>query len=106
MGVFFESAGTIAEGTTLLRIFSLGFPFVGGLIMIEQIHQGVGLNTPSMIFMIIQGWGLQVAPVLILVHFFGFTQEAIWWVLTLSAVVASVGFYLYYRRGRWLQVKV
>ncbi|RKX25662.1 MAG: hypothetical protein DRP47_09440 [Candidatus Zixiibacteriota bacterium] len=106
MGLFFDNPETVAQGVAILRTFAFSFPFFGAFIMLEEIHMGVGLNTPVMIVTIIQGWGLQVLPVLLLTQIGGFDQYAIWWVLALSGVVSSIGFYFYYRRGRWLGVKV
>lgn len=107
MKVFFPtSPETVAYGTELLRIFAFGFPFFGAFIMLEQVHVGVGLNTPSMIIMTFHGWCLQVLPALIATQVFGFSQDAIWWTLAASGAVSSLIFYSYYRRGRWLTVTV
>ncbi len=106
MSVFFESAETVSHGKTLLRILTLGFPFFGAFIMMEQIHMGVGLNTPTMIVSIIHAWGLQVGPVLIATELLGLGETAIWWIFSVSGIISSIGFYWYYRRGRWLEMKV
>lgn len=106
MGLFFESAETIAQGVMILHIWAVGFPFFGAFIMMETIHSGVGHNTPPMIVAIIHSWGLQVLPALIATQVLGFDQVAVWWILALSGVVSTAGFYLYYRRGAWLRYKV
>lgn len=106
MGLFFDSAETIQYGVELLRIWAIGFPFFGALIMIEMVHQGVGMNTPVMIMIAIHGWGLQVLPALLVTQVFGMGQTAVWWVFGISGIVSSIGFYLYYRRGKWLTVRV
>ena len=106
MGFFFDSPETISYGASLLRIMALGLPFFGAFITTEMIHQGVGLNTPTMVVSIIHSWGFQVVPALIVTQMFGFDQDAVWWVQTISGMISSTGFYLYYRRGRWLTVKV
>jgi len=59
MGIFFEATETITYGAIMLRIFAVGFPFFGAFIMLEQIHVGVGLNTPFMVVSVIHSWGLQ-----------------------------------------------
>lgn len=106
MGLFFESEATIRHGTELLQIWSVGFPFFGALIMIEMIHSGVGMNVPNMVVIGIHGWGLQVLPATIVTQFFGMDQTAVWWVFGISGVISSIGFYLYYRRGKWLTIKI
>ena len=90
----------------ILRILALCFPFVGALLSMEQIHMGVGMNVPAMVVTSIRAWGMQVLPVVILTQFFGYDHRAIWWSITISAIISAAGFYLYYRKGRWLERKV
>jgi len=106
MGLFFNSTETIQYGVELLRIWAIGFPFFGALIMLEMVYQGVGMNTPVMIMIAIHGWGFQVLPALLVTQVFGMDQTAVWWVFGISGIISSIGFYLYYRRGKWLTVKV
>jgi len=107
MKLFFPtSPETVAHGTELLRIFAIGFPFFGAFLIIEQVHVGVGLNTPVMVILTFHGWCLQVLPALVATQVFGFSQVAIWWTLALSGAVSTLIFYLYYQRGRWLTVQV
>jgi len=106
MGLFFESETTIRHGAELLRIWSAGFPFFGAMIMIEMVHSGVGMNMPNMVVIAIHGWGLQVLPAIVVTQFLGLDQTAVWWVFGISGMISSIGFYLYYRRGKWLTAKV
>ena len=106
MKIFFDNPETVRMGVQILRIAAVGFPFFGAYIMLEQIHVGVGLNMPFMVFSIIHAWGLQVLPAVIDTQVFGFNETAVWWVLTLAGVVTATLFYIYYTRGRWLTVKV
>lgn len=94
------------HGITLLRIFAISFPFFGAFIMLEQIHLGVGLNAPFMVFSIVHSWLFQVVPAVIATQFLGFTEVSVWWILTCSGIVTTTLFYAYYRRGRWLTAKV
>ncbi len=106
MGLFFDSPETIAHGVELLRIGAIVMPFFGIFIMVEQIHVGVGLNTPMMVIVTIHSWGFQVLPALLVTQVFGMDQTAVWWVLTCAGVGSSILFWLYYRRGKWLTAKV
>ena len=90
----------------MLRIFALGFPFIGAFLMIEEIHLGVGLNTPAMVMNIVHSWAFEVGPILLMTSLLGFDQDAIWWTITIAGVFSTIIFYAYYRRGRWLTVKV
>ena len=106
MGVFFESADTINYGVTLLRIFAIGFPFIGAFIMLEEIHLGVGLNTPAMFITIIHSWGFQVLPIVIVSKLLGYGENAVWWIFAVAIIVSSNIFYQYYRRGKWLTIRI
>lgn len=106
MRQFFTDPQTIAEGVKITQITALGFPFVGAFITNEMIHQGVGQNTPPMVVSIIHSWLFQVGSALIITKYFGLDHVAVWWALTIAIVVSSTGFYLYYRRGRWLLSQV
>ncbi|MFQ5453271.1 MAG: MATE family efflux transporter [Candidatus Zixiibacteriota bacterium] len=106
MMLFFENDITISYGIIMLRIFALGFPFIGAFLMMEEIHMGVGLNTPTMVINIIHSWFFEVLPIFLLTVIYSFNQEAIWWIISGASMVTSILFYLYYRRGRWLTVKV
>ncbi len=104
--IFFDNEETVMHGITLLRIFAISFPFFGAFIMLEQIHLGVGLNAPFMVFSIVHSWLFQVVPAVIATQFLGFTEVSVWWILTCSGIVTTTLFYAYYRRGRWLTAKV
>ncbi|MDH4157417.1 MAG: MATE family efflux transporter [candidate division Zixibacteria bacterium] len=106
MTLFFDSSETIHLGVEILRIVAIGFPFFGAYIMLEQIHVGVGLNMPFMVFAIIHAWGLQVLPAVVVTQVFGLNETAVWWVLTLAGIITATLFYAYYTRGRWLTAKV
>lgn len=104
--LFFAGEETVAIGVTMLRIFALGFPFLGVYFIIEGIHTGVGLNTPSMVMSIGHAWCLEVLPIFLLTRYLGCSETSIWWTISAAGAVASIAFYLYYRRGRWLTIKV
>ena len=106
IGIFFDNPETIAYGRIMLRIMALGFPFIGILIMLEQIHIGVGLNSPTMVFNILHSWILELLPIYILTVYFGYSELAIWWAIVAATVIASSMFYIYYRQGRWLTHRV
>jgi putative MATE family efflux protein len=106
LGLYFDNPETIAYGVTLMRIIALGFPFIGAYIMIEEIYTGVGKNSPAMIANTLQAWTLQILPIYVLTKVFHFDQNAVWWTMAASSMIAATGLYLYYRRGQWLHVKV
>jgi putative MATE family efflux protein len=106
LGIFFKTPDTISHGVALLHIASLGLPFWGVLMMLECIHTGVGLNTPTMVVNIINAWALQILPIFVIRQYFDGGELSVWWILTVAYAISSILFYAYYRRGRWLTVKV
>jgi putative MATE family efflux protein len=106
MELFFKSPETISYGESMLRIFAIGFPFLGVFHMINNIHAGVGLNSPAMAVNLIHAWALELLPVYFLTVYFGFDQRAIWWAISVAGAISASLFYWYYRRGRWLTVRV
>ena len=106
MSFFFESSETIEIGRQLLRIWSFGFPFFALFITLEQIHMGVGHNVPPMIIISIHGWLLQLLPALLVTKVLDLGYVSVWWVFTISGIVSSLAFYLYYRRGKWMTISV
>jgi putative MATE family efflux protein len=106
LGIFFANAETVAHGVSLLRIIALCMPFMGALMMIEYVHVGVGLNTPAMVVNIINAWILQVIPIFVIRQFFDCGEMVVWWIMTVAAAVSACLFYTYYRRGKWLTIRV
>ena len=106
IGLFFDSPDTVAQGSKMLKIFALGFPFLGVLLMLEEIHLGVGFNTPAMVVNIIHSWALEVVPIYFFTTYYGFSEIAIWWIISGAGLVTSSLFFVYYQRGRWLTYKV
>lgn len=106
MRIFFANPDTISHGVTILRIFSVGFPFFGAWLMTEQIFGGVGMNTPPMIMSIIHSWGFQVLPAFIATKYFGGGEVTVYWILNLAGFASFFIFFAYYKRGTWLHAKV
>jgi len=106
MAIFFDNPETIQVGVIMLRILAVGFPFMAVMLMIEEIHTGVGLNTPAMVIQVINAWLLEIVPVVVLTQYLEYSEVVIWWVISGAAAISAAAFYLYYRRGRWLTVQV
>jgi len=106
MGLYFDSPETIDYGVTMLRIFAIGFPFIGAFIMLEEIYIGVGLNTPAMIINIGNAWILQIPSIYILTRILDYDQNAVWWTMNVAMAISALILYWYYRRGQWLDVRV
>lgn len=103
---FFDEPDIVARGADFLRILALGFPFLAVHLAVENVYGGVGENRPAMIVNILHSWVLEVPAIYLCVKVFGWGPNSIWWAITGASVASAVGYYLYFRRGRWLDVKV
>ena len=106
MALYFDNPETIQVGVNLLRIMAIGFPFTGIYLMLEQVYGGVGLNTPVMIVSIGHSWALEIPAIYIFTQILHYSQNSVWWSITAATFISAIGFYWYYRRGQWLEVKV
>ena len=106
MSLFFDSAETVVIGKGMLQIWAFGFPAFGAFVMLEQIHSGVGLNTPFMVMSIVHAWIFQVIPIFIVTKYLHLDMTYIWWIFTISGFISALIFYSYFKRGRWLTNKV
>ncbi len=105
-GLFFQEPDILAHGAAVLRIISLGLPFLGLYMMIENVYTGVGENRPTMVLNIIHSWVLEIPAVYMTTQVLGLNQNAVWWSLSAALAFSSLLYYSYYRRGQWLHVKV
>ncbi len=103
---FFTDPETISYGVILMRIFALGFPWLGLYLMIENVYAGVGENRPVMVMSMIHAWAMEVPIIYLSIKVFHFDQNAVWWTISICNAVSTIAFYLYFRRGKWLKVKV
>lgn len=106
MQLYFDSPETIGHGVTIIRLFSVFAPFLGLYFMIEEVYAGVGLNTPTMVFNIIQAWVIEIPVIFVLTQILHYSEVSVWLTINGSLVVTAIAFYFYYRRGQWLEVKV
>ena len=106
MSRFFDEPEIIAHGITFLRILAIGLPFLALHLTIENVYGGVGENRPAMTVNIIHSWILEVPVIYLCVKALHLGPNAVWWAITGATFLSAMGFYFYFRRGRWLDVKV
>jgi Na+-driven multidrug efflux pump len=106
MRMFFEEPEIIGYGVAVLRILAVGFPCLAFHIVIESIYTGVGENRPAMLINILHAWVLEIPAVYVTTRLLGFDQNAVWWSVTCATFISALVFYGYFRKGKWLHVKV
>ncbi|MBU1699262.1 MAG: MATE family efflux transporter [Candidatus Eisenbacteria bacterium] len=105
-GLFLHDPQLIAAGAEILRIQAISFPFFAAFIMMEEIYAGAGDTVPPMFFGILLEWILMIPVVIIGTRWLGFGPSGVWWSITLSVILATLFFFIHYRRGTWLTKKV
>jgi len=106
MRQFFTEQDIISYGVIVMRVFALGLPFLGLQLALENIYTGVGENRPTMMVNILGAWILEVPAIYLFTQVLGLNQNAVWWSLTGAVIVSATVFYMYFRNGKWLHVKV
>ena len=106
MGKFFDDLDIIKIGVNLLRVLAIGFPFLGFHLMIENVYTGVGENRPAMMFNIIHSWMLEVPAIYVSTQLLGLNEVAVWWSISCATAVSAIAYFMYFRNGKWLHVKV
>ena len=77
MALYFDNPETIQVGVNLLRIMAIG-----------------------------HSWALEIPAIYIFTQILHYSQNSVWWSITAATFISAIGFYWYYRRGQWLEVKV
>lgn len=106
MRIFFRDPDIVGYGVSILRILAIGFPFLGLSLMMENVYTGAGENRPAMIYYILQAWCMEIPGVYLTTQILHLDQNAVWWTMTATIIISVLAFYLYFRRGKWLHVKV
>lgn len=106
MHVFFADDEIIGYGVILLKIFALHFPFLGLYLMMENVYTGVGDNKPPMVFNSIYAWIMEIPAIYFTTQVLHFDQAAVWWSITLATIAITIVYFIYFRRGEWLHVRV
>jgi len=106
MRIFFDEPEIVAYGVPLMRILALSFPFLAMHFIMEFVYVGVGENRPPMTFNMIHSWAFEIPAVYITTQMLGFGPTAVWWSITGATIATVTAFYIYFRRGEWLYVKV
>jgi putative MATE family efflux protein len=106
MSRFFDEPDIVNNGIILLRVLAIGFPFLGFHLMIENVYTGVGENRPAMTFNIIHSWLLEIPAIYITTQLLNLNEVAVWWSISCATAVSAIAYFMYFRNGRWLQVRV
>jgi MATE family, multidrug efflux pump len=91
---------------TLLMFVALYSFFDGMVIVFGSAVRGAGDTRFSLVFTLIAGWSLMVAPTWIVWHVYEADLLAAWWAVSVYILVAGFGFLIRFQMGQWKSMRV
>jgi MATE family, multidrug efflux pump len=102
-----EEFAPIRELVHVLLLFVALYSFFDGMaIIFGSAVRGAGDTRFSLVFTLIAGWSLMVAPTWIVWHVFEADLIAAWWSVSVYILVAGFGFLVRFQMGQWKSMRV
>ncbi|HZG53986.1 MAG TPA: MATE family efflux transporter [Pyrinomonadaceae bacterium] len=106
IGIFTTDASVIAYGVTSLRIISYGFIFYGyGMVMVQALNGAGDTFTPTVINLFCY-WLFQIPLAYLLAIYFDLGASGVFMAIPIAETLLTVLAVIYFRRGRWKEMKV
>jgi len=106
IGIFTTDASVIAYGVTSLRIISYGFVFYGyGMVMVQAFNGAGDTFTPTVINLFCY-WLFQIPLAYALAIHFKLGASGVFMAIPIAETLLTVLAIIYFRRGRWKEMKV
>ncbi len=99
-----KGSNVIEESTLLIKILSVGFPFVALLMIINGVFRGSGNTKIPMILSIFSFWFLRLPMAYIFSSFIG--EKGIWLSFPLADIIASIIAVILFLKGSWKNKKL
>jgi MATE family multidrug resistance protein len=97
----------IRELSHVLLLFVALYSFFDGMVIVfGSAVRGAGDTQFSLVFTIIAGWSLMVAPTWIVWNWFEADLLAAWWAVSVYILVAGFGFLIRFQMGQWKTMRV
>ncbi|HEX8632618.1 MAG TPA: MATE family efflux transporter [Pyrinomonadaceae bacterium] len=106
IGIFTTDASVIAYGVTSLRIVSYGFIFYGyGMVMVQALNGAGDTFTPTVINLFCY-WLFQIPLAYLLAIYFDLGARGVFMAIPIAETLLTILAVIYFRRGRWKEMKV
>jgi putative MATE family efflux protein len=106
IGIFTTDASVIAYGVSSLRIVSYGFIFYGyGMVMVQAFNGAGDTFTPTLINLGCY-WLFQIPLAYLLALHFNLGASGVFWAIPIAETLLTVLAIIFFRRGRWKEIKV
>lgn len=91
----------VEYAATVLRIFSLSFPFIGVQMALTGAFRGAGDTFSAMVITLAGTWLIQIPLAISLSRMTALEDMGLWWSAPLAGAINVTIVTLYYRTGRW-----
>ncbi|MFC4357484.1 MATE family efflux transporter [Halobium salinum] len=98
-----DAAAVVAVGVEYLHIIAPTFVFMGAFNVVNGGFRGSGSTRTAMAFSILSLWLFRIPPAFLLVEFFGWGPEAVWYAIAFSNVATLVVAGAWFLRGTWTE---
>ncbi|RMH72977.1 MAG: MATE family efflux transporter [Gemmatimonadetes bacterium] len=104
--IFSTEANVLRIGASYLLIVGLGMIFTAPGAICQAGFTGAGDTRPPMVISLIANWGLKLPAALICAYVFHLSIDWIWGAVSLSMIFEGGTMALWFRRGRWKEIKL
>jgi putative MATE family efflux protein len=106
IGIFTTDASVVAYGVSSLRIISYGFIFYGyGMVMVQAFNGAGDTFTPTLINLGCY-WLFQIPLAYLLAIHLNLGASGVFWAIPIAETLLTVLAIVFFRRGRWKEIKV
>jgi len=103
---FFADPELHGPGVLYLRLMTIGLPFIGITMAVENSFSGAGLNTPPMVVQVFAAWGVTVPGMFLLGQTLGRGAPGAMVGIAGGEVVGALLSLAMIRRGTWLSHRI
>jgi len=106
IGFFNEDAAVVQVGTSMMRICTPFFVFVGMAIVLSRALMGAGDTTAPMVTTLVALWGVQVPLAILLARSVEPATDGIWWAMSIAVTLHGLMNAAWFMTGRWRDITV
>ena len=104
IGFFNSDTDVVEVGTSMMRIVTPFFIFVGVAIVLSRALMGAGDTTGPMVTTLVALWGVQVPLAILLARVVEPATDGIWWAMAIAITLHGLMNTAWFMTGRWRQV--
>ncbi len=106
IGFFNTDTSVVEVGTSMMRIVTPFFIFVGLAIVLSRALMGAGDTTAPMVTTLVALWGVLVPLAILLARRVEPTTDGIWWAIAIAITLHGLMNAAWFMTGRWRHIEV